>query len=174
MKRIFLTSMLIIFAITVIPLHADVKVGVANLQRALDESEAGKQAVEKMKEFFQEKQKEINRRKAELAQLKEEITNQSSLLTEEAKKDKMSTYQDRMKELQRFIQDSNEEMRKKESEYVSKIARELRDVVKELGRELGYDLIIEADQGGVLYNSNMVDITGKVIERYNRKWKAKD
>jgi len=57
---------------------------------------------------------------------------------------------------------------------VGKIARELRDVVKSLGKELGYDLILEYQESGVLYRSAAVDITDQVIARYDEEQKAKN
>jgi outer membrane protein len=65
-------------------------------------------------------------------------------------------------------------MKRKENELVGKIARELRDVVKRLGRELGYDLILEYQESGVLYKSEIVDITSQVISRYDKEQKAKN
>lgn len=154
--------------------EAQVKIGVVSLQRALDESAAGKKAVEDMRRIFESKQKTIESRKNDLKQMQQELNSQSSLLSEEAKREKMNLYQQEMKELQRLVQDSNEELKRRESELVGKIARELRDVVKSLGKELGYDLILEYQESGVLYRSAAVDITDQVIARYDEEQKAKN
>ena len=76
--------------------------------------------------------------------------------------------------MQRLVQDSNEELKRKENELVGEIAKELRDVVKRLGKELGYDLILEYQESGVLYKSDIVDLTTQVIERYDNEQKAKN
>jgi outer membrane protein len=164
--------MLVLF-LFVVSAGAEIKIAVVNLQKALDESTAGKKAVEEMRDLFGAKQKTIENKRAELKQMQQELNNQSSLLTEQAKKDKLEVYQQDMKELQRYIQDSNDEMKKRENEYISRIARELRNVVMRIGKELNYDLIIEAQEAGVLYHSNVIDMTVSVIDRYNSEWNAR-
>lgn len=56
---------------------------------------------------------------------------------------------------------------------MAKIAGELRDVVEKLGKELGYSVIFEKRESGVLYNADSADITRLVVERYNKEWNSK-
>jgi outer membrane protein len=173
MRKFVVSIFLMLLFIVVHNVDAQ-KIGLVNLQKALDESSAGKVAVENMRKVFEAKQKVIENKKADLKQKQQELNSQSSLLSEEAKKEKLTLYQQEMKELQRLVQDSNEELKRKENELVGKIARELRDVVKKLGKELGYDLILEYQESGVLYKSETVDLTHQVIERYDNEKKAKN
>jgi outer membrane protein len=173
MRKFVVSIFLMLLFIVVHNVDAQ-KIGLVNLQKALDESSAGKVAVENMRKVFEAKQKVIENKKADLKQMQQELNSQSSLLSEEAKKEKLTLYQQEMKELQRLVQDSNEELKRKENELVGKIARELRDVVKKLGKELGYDLILEYQESGVLYKSETVDLTHQVIERYDNEKKAKN
>lgn len=173
MRKFGVSIVVMLFFIVAYNVDAQ-KIGLVNLQKALDESIAGKKAVEDMRKIFEAKQKVIESKKADLRQMQQEINSQSSLLSEEAKKEKLTLYQQEMKKLQRLVQDSNEELKRKENELVGEIAKELRDVVKRLGKELGYDLILEYQESGVLYKSETVDLTKQVIERYNNEQKAKN
>ena len=173
MKKVFALTLLFIAFIAQTG-SAEVKICIVDLQAALDESEAGKKAVADMKHVFTVKQKEIENKRAALKVMQDDLNNQSALLTEEAKQDKLEIYQKELKKLQRYIQDSNEEMKKKEGEHVQKIAEQLKDMVKQLGKELGYDLILEAQESGVLHNSPSIDITKLVIERFDRSWNARN
>jgi outer membrane protein len=174
MKKIGLSMIVMLLFLLAYNAGAETKIGLVNLQKALDESIAGKIAVDDMRKIFEAKQKIIENKKNELKQMQQELNSQSSLLSEEAKKEKLNLYQQEMKELQRLVQDSNDEMKRKENELVGKIARELRDVVKRLGKELNYDLILEYQESGVLYKSDIVDITSQVISRYDKEQKAKN
>jgi outer membrane protein len=174
MRKSGVAIFLMLFFLMAHNAQAQIKIGVVNLQRALDESAAGKKAVEDMRKIFESKQKTIEKRKSDLKQMQQELNSQSSLLSEEAKREKMNLYQQEMKELQRLVQDSNEELKRKESELVGKIARELRGIVKSLGKDLGYDLILEYQESGVLYRSDAVDITSQVIARYDKEQKARN
>ncbi|KAA0257733.1 OmpH family outer membrane protein [Deferribacter autotrophicus] len=173
MKRKITLFVVAMFLFGAFSAFAELKIGVVNMQRALDECDAGKAAVEEMKKIYNEKQQEINEKQNELKKMQEEINNQSSLLSDEAKQAKLDEYQKKLKELKRFVADSNEELKKKEKEYIARIANDLRKVVEALGKELKYDVILEIREAGVMYNSNKVDITNLVIERYNKEWHAR-
>jgi outer membrane protein len=152
---------------------AEVKIGVVNMQKALDKCDAGKASIEKIKKEYQAKQIEIDAKSKALQKMQDELNNQSSLLSESAKKEKLAQYQKELKELKRFIQDSNEELKRKEAEAVNKIGKELAEVVRKLGKELKYTIILEEMGAGAIYFSNKVDITDLVVERYNKEWHAK-
>jgi outer membrane protein len=172
MKKI-LGALLIFTLIFGAAAFAETKIGVVNMQRALDESDAGKDAVAKMKKDYDQMQQRINEESEVLKKMQEELNNQSSLLTEEAKQKKIDEYQKKLKEVQRLINDSNEELKKKEQEYVGKIAKDLAELVEKLGKELNYDIIVEAKESGVMYNSKKVDMTDMLIDRYNKEWHKK-
>ncbi len=171
MKKLFLIGLTLLFMSGFA--FANTKIAVFDMQKALDESDAGKSAVESMKKEYQELQKEIDTKSLELKKMQDEINAQSAILSDDAKQSKMDEYQKKLKDLQRIIKDANEEFKKKEQNLVTKIANELRDVVEKLGKELGYGVIFEKRESGVLYSSDTVDITKLVIERYNKQWNSK-
>lgn len=172
MKKIFVGLFVLMVSFVTLG-FSEVKIGVVNMQRALDESDSGKAAVEKMKAEFSQMQDKINKETELLKKMQEDINNQSSLLTEEAKQKKIEEYQKRYKDIQRLVSDSNEAMKKKEQQYVGKIAQDLVDLVEKMGKELNYDIVIEAKESGVLYSSKKLDLTDLLIERYNKEFNAK-
>ncbi len=171
MKRLFLVGLMLIFMGGLA--FANSKIAVFDMQKALDDSDAGKAAVESMKKEYQELQKEIDVKSLELKKMQDEINAQSAILSDDAKQTKMDEYQKKLKDLQRIIKDANDEFKKKEQNLVAKIAGELRDVVEKLGKELGYSVIFEKRESGVLYNADSADITRLVVERYNKEWNSK-
>ena len=48
-----------------------------------------------------------------------------------------------------------------------RIKKDVFDIVEEIGKREGYLLILERRFGGVVYAPNAIDITSKVIQRYN-------
>lgn len=149
------------------------KIGVVNMQAALDKCDAGNASIERIKKLYGQKQVEIDSKTKYVQQLQEELNNQGSLLSESARQEKLETYQKEMKNLQRFIQDSKEELKRKEKEAVGTIGKELSVVTKQLGKELKYDLILEERETGSVYVSEKIDITDLVVDRYNKEWNAK-
>ena len=173
MRKIAVISFMFIFALTSMA-FAELKVGVVDMQKALDECDAGKAAAKKMEKEYKEMQQKIQKRRDKLQNMQTELNSQSGVLSEQAKQNKMAEYQKKLKDLKRMIEDSNSELKRQERSYVNRIAEELTKVVSELGKELKYDIIMEKQEAGVIHNSETVDITPIVIERYNKEWNAEN
>ena len=146
-----------------------VKIGYIDLQKALNESDTGKEAKASFNKRVEELQKVLDEKQNELKKLQEELEKQKGLLTPEARAEKEKTYQQKIKDAQRFAKDSQEELQQKDAELTKKILRDLRDVIKKMGADDGYTIILEKGEAFVLYAADGVDITEKVIKAYNKK-----
>lgn len=144
-----------------------IKVGYVDLQRAARESIAGKKAFEELKKEFVKKQAVIDSRQREIEALQNELAKKASVLTDESKKEKEDLYVRKMKDLKRFVDDSNQELDKQEKELTKKILIELIKVIDKLGQEQQYTLIMER-QEGLLYASKSIDLTEEVMKRYDQ------
>ncbi|MEC9491786.1 OmpH family outer membrane protein [Flexistipes sp.] len=173
MRKIAVISFMFIFVLSSMA-FAELKVGVVDMQKALDECDAGKAAAKKIEQEYKEMQEKIQKKREELQNMQTELNSQSGVLSEQAKQNKMAEYQDKLKDLKRMIEDSNAELQRQERSYVNRIAEDLTQVVRELGKELKYDIIMEKQEAGIIHNSETVDITPIVIERYNNEWNAEN
>ncbi|AEI15579.1 outer membrane chaperone Skp (OmpH) [Flexistipes sinusarabici DSM 4947] len=173
MRKIAVISFMFIFVLSSMA-FAELKVGVVDMQKALDECDAGKAASKKIEQEYKEMQEKIQKKREDLQNMQTELNSQSGVLSEQAKQNKMAEYQDKLKDLKRMIEDSNAELQRQERSYVNRIAKELTQVVSELGKELKYDIIMEKQEAGIVHNSETVDITPIVIERYNKEWNAEN
>jgi outer membrane protein len=157
------------------------KVGIVDLDRALKESAAGKQALASLKQFRDKVVKEINdkRRQKEskettLRDLQAELTSQSMVLSDAAKRDKEETYRRQVRELRKFIDDSNRfieeserEIREREAELTSRLLRDLLEVVRAVGREESFTIIFERNDRILLYVADAIDLTEKILKRFD-------
>ena len=85
----------------------------------------------------------------------------------DAKKRRAEAIQQKKKELARLRDDFREELQKKDFELTQQILKELESVIKTIGSKEGYSLIVEKTESGVIYGSDEVDITQKVITAYD-------
>jgi outer membrane protein len=110
-KNIF---MFVLFTVSVfLPLSAsaeETKLGYVDLQSALSSSNAGKSAREMFKGEVDRIQKDLDVKQNDLTRLKDELENQGLLLSAEAKVKKEKEYQDKLKAVQRYYQDAQEEL----------------------------------------------------------------
>ena len=157
------------------------RVGIVDLDRALKESTSGKQALAALKQFRDKVVKEINDKKrlkdtreTTLRDLQTELTSQSMVLSDTAKRDKEETYRRQVRDLRKFIDDSNRfieeserELREREAELTSRLLRDLLEIVRAVGREESFTIIFERNDRVLLYVADAIDLTEKIIKRFD-------
>jgi outer membrane protein len=160
---------------------AALKVGIVDLDRALKESSAGKQALGTLKQFRDKVVKEINDKKRQkdakegtLRDLQTELTSQSLVLSETAKRDKEENYRRQARDLRKFIDDSNRyieeserELREREAELTSRLLRDLLEIIRAVGKEESFTIIFERNDRFLLYAADAIDLTEKIIKRFD-------
>ncbi len=175
MKRFVIYAATIFFvAVLCLPLlvnAAELKIGYANLQRALNECEAGKSAKEALKKEAKGREEELNRKERELKALKEEIEKKRAVWNAETRAKKEKELRIKSKEFQKQYMAYGEELNKKKRETEGRIIDELRKIVNEVAEREGYTYIFEISLGGVLYGPPDDDITDEVIKLYNERFR---
>jgi outer membrane protein len=157
------------------------KVGIVDLDRALKESTSGKQALGTLKQFRDKVVKDINEKKRQkdakettLRDLQTELTSQSMVLSDSAKRDKEENYRRQVRDLRKFIDDSNRfieeserELREREAEATSRLLRDLLEIIKAVGREESFTIIFERNDRVLLFVADAIDLTEKIIKRFD-------
>jgi len=151
----------------------EIKIGYVDLNKALNESDRGKEAIKTLEEMVKTKQALIDEKGKEIKKLDEEIAKQASILTPETMKKKQEQRERLVKEYNRMLRDSQEEVQKKQAEFMQDILKDLREIIKKIGEEEGYTVIFEIAEGSILYIPKELDLTDKVIKRFNEASKIK-
>lgn len=172
-KKSFILSSLL-FAIFCLPISSiasdQVKIGVIDIQKVLNESGEGKKAKSNLETLIRSKQNVIDEKGKTIEKLKSEIEKQSSVLSADARKNKEDELEKLIREYQRLVQDSQAEIKKQESELTDVILREIQEIVSKIGETEVYTLIIE--KGMIVFSSKDIDITDTILKKYNES-KAK-
>ncbi len=152
-------------------LAADLKIAYVDIQKAVNESNAGKEAkkaitkdVEKFQRLGADKQKELQN-------LKDSLDKQMLMLTPDARANKEKEYQNKLRELQRWGEDTQNELNQKRAEMERNIFVALMKVIQKIGTDEGYTVILERNENIVLYASKAIDITDRVIKAYDAQKK---
>lgn len=143
------------------------KIGHVDLRTALNESDSGKKAMADLDSIVKTKQAALDEKAKSIEKLKGELEKQASVLSPEAKRTKEEEIERIMRDFQRFAQDSQAEVQKKQNEITTVIVKELREITEKIGREEGYSMVLENVGGLILYSKKELDITDKVVKRYN-------
>ncbi|WP_298268184.1 OmpH family outer membrane protein [Geobacter sp.] len=142
------------------------KLGYIDMQKALNLSDAGKEAKEQLAAKVKKYQDEINSRQEELKKLKDDLEKQSVLLSESARSAKEKDYQQKLKEFQRFTKDAQDELQAKDEEFTKKIIEELERVIQDFGRKNGYTFIFVRNEG-MIFADDKADVTDEVLKNFN-------
>ncbi len=145
---------------------ADVKLGYIDMQRALNGSEAGKEAKEQLAAKVKKFQDEINLKQDDLKKLKDELEKQGMLLSESARASKEKDYQNKLKDFQRFTKDAQDELQGKDEEFTRKILEGMEKVIQEYGRKNGYTFIFVKNES-MLFVDEKADLTEEVLKLFN-------
>lgn len=148
---------------------AATKIGYVDIQRILAESQRAQQAKGKIEARGKELQQEFLRRQQQVQALSEELERKGSFLSEEARKEKEREYQRKMKELERFMKDSREELRQMERELTTEILKEVEKIIKTIGQQKGYTLILEKQRSFILYAPEEIDLTDEVMKALDKQ-----
>jgi outer membrane protein len=149
------------------------KTGFVDSREILLNTEAGKKAQEEFKKVFDKNLALKTEKETELNKLKDEIKNQLSVLTEAAKKEKEVLYNKKMRDYELFVNDINEEMRNKQQELLKDISEEMGKLIRAIGEKEKYTLIIDIGTIPVAYFDKGNDLTKRVIDEFNKTYKAK-
>ena len=163
---ITLIAALLVSAITP-DVEAQVRIAVVDLQQALNETDDGRRAKRRLKTLFRRRQKQLDAAKNKLKQMAEDIEKQKRVLSREALQKRMEEYQKALIELQSQYMEFQQELATKEAQLTKRILDRMREILQRIGRADGYTLIVEANEGGVIWVQPSLDLTDRVVSEYN-------
>ena len=152
-------------------LAMDLKVAYVDIQKAVNESNAGKDAKKVITKEVEKFQRQIADKQKELQTLKDSLEKQAPMLTPDARATREKEYQNKLREFQRWGEDTQNEINQKRVEMERNISVALFKVIQKVGADEGYTLILEKNENIVLFVSKTIDITDRVIKAYDAQKK---
>lgn len=144
------------------------RIAVVDLQRALNETEDGRRAKARLKRLFKQRQQALDKSQNELKALKEQIEQQVKAgVAEKVLQERAAEYQKALIELQSKYMEYQRELAEQEARLTREIIARMERILRRIGQAEGYTLIVERNEGGVVWVPSNLDITDTVIQRYN-------
>jgi outer membrane protein len=148
---------------------ADLRVGVVDVNRALNLSDAGQRSRKVLLAAKAQKENELKAKDGDLKKLSEELRS-NIMLTEAARGQKEKDLRDKDAELRQQVQDAQRDLQEQERKLTESIFAELRTVIGIVAQDQKLDVVLEARAAETILFSRLkfVDITDEVIGRYNK------
>jgi outer membrane protein len=152
---------------------ADLKIAYVDIQKAVAESSAGKGAGEKFKGDVKKAEDSLMKEKTSVEKLGETLEKQNAMLSEDARREKEKDFLRRKRDYERMLKDQQTELQIKEAELKNEILGSLIPIIQKYGKENGYSLVFGKSDVLLLYASDSLDITDKIIAIYDAEQKNK-
>jgi outer membrane protein len=147
------------------------KVGVMDQQVVIEQSKAGKRALEELKAYSTTRQKIINADDQELKELEQTI--QEGKLTDSAKQEKQGQFQAKLEAYQRRLADFNREIQQKQREMTLDYAKKVQAAAQVVAEKNGFVAIIDKGNEAmikiVLYHQPALEVTDQVVKEFDRQ-----
>jgi outer membrane protein len=144
------------------------RIAVVDLQRALNETEDGRRAKARLKRLFEKRQQQLDKTQNSLKAQKEQIEQLiASKAPQKTIQERAATYQKALIELQSTYMEYQRELAEQEGTLTREIIARMERILRRIGQSEGYTLIVERNEGGVVWVPSNLDLTDQVIQRYN-------
>ena len=149
----------------------NVRIGFIDSQRIFNEYKSAQEAQERFSREIQSWRTEADDRRRQVDELRNELKDQDPLLSESKKLEKESTLQKAVSDYDRFVQDfwgPNGKVQRLNDEITREVIGKVRDAVELLANREGYDLVLDAADGNVIFGVKSLDLTQRVLDDLNK------
>jgi len=179
MKKLFVIFIGVI-AIAFLSVRADaadgLKIGVMDMQRAMNMTNKGKAVIAKMKKKRQREYEILQKKNNELKKMAGELKQKAFMSDKAATAAREDKLRKLTRDLKRYQEDVRSEIIELQKINSEEMYRDLSKVLNEYAAKEGYTVVFEGGRqapgvpGSIVYYDDAVDITDNIIELFNKKF----
>jgi len=159
-----------LFAWTAPGAAADFVIAVIDPTRIVEQSPQYDAARNELQQQVSDREQELLAQQSQLEELQKKLERGSALMSEAEVQLLQNDIRNRERKLKYAQAEFREDFALRQNELRTKLAQQVEEVVRELAKEQKIDLILSE---GIVYFSERIDISDKVIERLKSKFKGK-
>jgi outer membrane protein len=166
MKRPLAVAAMVLLIALAGPARAEVKLAYVDVQRALNECDAGKKAKNEFRGRIERLQARLQKQQNEVQALKDELEKKGMLMKDNERRNLEEEYGKKLRDFERDYKDSKDELERKDNEVTGAIVKDLARIIQGIGERAGFTMVME--KGSILWGAPAIDITDQVIRSYNQ------
>ena len=148
---------------------AESKIGFVNAGRVTSEAPQADAARASLEEEFGPRDRAISEEREALRELETQLNRDGAVMSEEEQQRLQRDLVARQRELRRAEEEFREDFNMRRNEELGRLQRRIVDTINDLAESEGFDLIVSE---GVIYASDRVDVTDRVLERLQRDYES--
>jgi outer membrane protein len=149
--------------------NAELKIGVVNVPRLLEEAPQAKTAMQALQDEFAPRQREIVAQTKDLKTKEEKLQRDGAVMAENERRNFEKDLRDGQREVQRKQNEYVEDLNLRRNEELGKLQRSLLQEVQTYAKASNYDLVVG---DGVLFRNDSIDVTAQVLAALQSHFKA--
>ena len=153
--------------------QAEIKLGYVDVDEALLKTKVGQEVDSTLKKAVEKKQKALEKREAEIEKMTSELKKKKPVLSTEAFTRRRQEIQEEMLKFQEFANKSQMELQQERNKLLQPLAEQMEQVIQEIAKKEGYTAIFRKSPQVLLWGSESIDLTKKVVKSFEAKSKKK-
>jgi outer membrane protein len=144
------------------------KIGIINIQEAIENCNEGKKEADQLQTKFGVKQADLKNRKDEFDNLTKQLQAQGDKLSDEERAKRVKDLEGRQKGLQRDYEDFQNEVQQAQAEVVNRIGSKMMVVLGKYAKANAYSVVMDVSTGQtVLWANDGTVFTKDLVDAYN-------
>lgn len=144
---------------------ADFTVGVVDFMAAIEKTEKDG-ALKTLKADFDKRQNQLKDSEKKILAIEQDIKDNSAVLSEDKLREKMANYQNLVRDYQKNALSYEQELAEKRNKVLGTIQEKMTKISQDIAKEKGLDLMVEKNDGAVIFSKSGMDYTDELIKRY--------
>jgi outer membrane protein len=158
--KLGLGLVLLVGTLVASPAWAELKIGVVDYGRLVEESPQAKVALEAIRTEFTPRQRDLQNQQATLKSKEDRLQKDGATMSPDQRANSEKDLRDSYRELQRKQQEVQDDFNARRNEEMSRLQKTLIEQVRTYAKAQSFDLVI-AD--GVIYTTPTIDITPAIL-----------
>lgn len=151
------------------PPSTQLRVGVVNVPRLLEEAPQAKTAMQALQDEFAPRQREIVAQTKDLKTKEEKLQRDGAVMAENERRNFEKELRDGQREASRKQNEYVEDLNLRRNEELGKLQRSLLQEVQAYAKSANYDLVVGE---GVLFRNDSIDITAQILVGLQQRFKT--
>lgn len=144
---------------------AEVVVGVVDMMGAVEKTETDG-VLKKLKSETESRQSKLKASEKKVMSIQQEIKDGQAVFTEDKLREKAQEYQTAVLNLQKEMQQYEQEMLEMRAKLLGEVQKKMTKIATDIANERKIDILLERNEGGVIFYKQSFDITDELIKRY--------
>ena len=168
-----LVAGLMLVSLIPVDAYAEIKVGFVNMAVILEKAPQADAARKELERDFSTREANLAAERAAIKDMKEKLAKDGEIMSASKRESMNYRLRKREREYVRAMDDLKDDFNLRYNELRDRLQKDISKVIVDIAKNEKYDLMVREGVLGVLYASERIDITDKIVARLKRSYKGK-